>query len=217
MNKTSALFLILIAAMTMIASYEALSPLPAKTVIIDVLGLSAFVFLCASLLIGPLATIWPKSFAQIIEPRRAVGIIAFVLSLAHALLAFALVFGFDIGPFLTFLPLLVSLPAMLVLLILTITSNDYSIKKLGPGEWKTIQRLNYVAFVLSFAHFLLKARGLFVFVNGKTFVDLAELLAVLAGIATVALQIAGFMVRKSKMNAAAPAQAPATGEANQKE
>jgi len=44
--------------------------------------------------------------------------------------------------------------AMLVLLVLGVTSNNWSVKRLGR-RWKSLQRLSYLAIALSFAHWFL--------------------------------------------------------------
>ena len=197
MKKTSLIFLVLIAGMTLIGAYSALFPVPASTAFIRFLGLSAFLLLCVSLMIGPLSVIWPKAFAELIEPRRAVGIACFVFVLFHLLLVALLRFGFDIGAMIGALNLWISAPAAILLLIIAITSSDFAIKKMGPLLWKNVQRLNYLAFILSFAHFILDSNGLFTIVRGKTFVNLAEAgLVVLGGIA-ILLQIAGFAIRRT--------------------
>jgi sulfoxide reductase heme-binding subunit YedZ len=40
----------------------------------------------------------------------------------------------------------------LIIMLLLITSNDYLIKKLNPGNWKKIQRLSYFMFILTLIH-----------------------------------------------------------------
>ncbi|MFN7991593.1 MAG: hypothetical protein U0R44_05530 [Candidatus Micrarchaeia archaeon] len=52
--------------------------------------------------------------------------------------------------------------------------------------------------VLSFAHFILEAKVLFVGAGGAMSVNLAELSAVVIGVAARAPQIAGFLIRKER-------------------
>ena len=40
----------------------------------------------------------------------------------------------------------------LLIVLLIITSNDYSIKKLNPANWKNIQRITYLMFTLALVH-----------------------------------------------------------------
>ena len=46
----------------------------------------------------------------------------------------------------------VGLVAALLFLLLLVISNDISLRRLGTGRWKSIQRWTYVAFVLTAAH-----------------------------------------------------------------
>jgi DMSO/TMAO reductase YedYZ heme-binding membrane subunit len=87
--------------------------------------------------------------------------------------------------------------AFLILALMTITSTDWALKKLGFFKWKTIQRLVYIAFALSLAHFLLSTKGLFVAVGNQIFVNAAEVaLLALAGIVII-LQVLGFFKMRS--------------------
>jgi methionine sulfoxide reductase heme-binding subunit len=40
----------------------------------------------------------------------------------------------------------------LIIILLIITSNDYSLKKLGPDRWKNLQRFSYPMFILILIH-----------------------------------------------------------------
>jgi DMSO/TMAO reductase YedYZ heme-binding membrane subunit len=198
MQKNSWFFLILLTAVALLATYQSFFPLPASISINRFLALAGFLLVCISLIIGPLATIWPKTFIPLMEPRRAIGITAFVFIVLHVLLSFLSTFNGRIDLILNTIPALIAIPALLIFLVLTLTSCDYAIKILGPKTWKGIQYFNYLAFVLSFAHFILQATGLFMPVNNTTFVNIAEVFAVLMGIATVILQFTGFLIRMNR-------------------
>ncbi len=86
MNKTDELFLAIIIVLAALAGYEALFPPPASTALIRFLALGGFFLVCAALSIGPLAVLSPKTFAAMMEPRRAVGIASFAFVLLHFLL-----------------------------------------------------------------------------------------------------------------------------------
>jgi DMSO/TMAO reductase YedYZ heme-binding membrane subunit len=90
----------------------------------------------------------------------------------------------------------VAVPATVILLILTITSSDFAVKKLGPVWWKRVQQFNYFAFVLVFVHFIQRANGLFVQNGNGTFVNIMEVSLVALGVITIGLQIVGFVTRK---------------------
>jgi len=196
MNKASLLYLILFGAIALIGAYEALFPLPASTTFTRFFALSAYLLLCVSLIIGPLVVLRPKEFGQLMEPRRAVGIACFIFVLLHVLLVISIRFGGNFGVIFSGANMWIATLAAAILLALTITSSDYAIRKLGPAAWKNIQRLNYLAFALSSLHFISYATGLFVNVNGNTFVNAAEVSLLLLGAVAVILQAAGFVARR---------------------
>jgi DMSO/TMAO reductase YedYZ heme-binding membrane subunit len=198
MNKTSFLFLLLMGAIVLIGAYNSLFPVPASTSFIRFFALSGFLLLCVSLMLGPLMFISPAVFGQLIEPRRAVGISCFVFVLLHILLVLSVRFGFDILAMVGAYAPLVTIPATLILFVLTITSSDFAIKLMGAGLWKNVQRFNYLAFVLAFWHFFISSNGLFINVRGTTFVNLSEVALMLLGILTVVLQVWGYFLRKAK-------------------
>lgn len=196
MNKVSALFLILLGAIALLAAYQAIFPVSSATAIIRFLGLAAFFLLCISTMIGPLAVLWPKAYVQLIEPRRAVGISVFVFALAHYLLVAALYFNFNFPLLTSFLPNQLGLMAFAILIALAATANDWAVKNLGSQNWKRLQQLVYLAFLLIFAHFLLIAQGT-AELTGSGY-DLAQLALIALGIITIALQLAGAYVRISR-------------------
>lgn len=200
MNKASFLFLLIIIALASLGAYHSLFPIPAEIAFTRFFALSGFLLICVSLIIGPLATIWPKSFALLIEPRRAVGIAAAAFAFIHVVISLGLTFGWNLNLLLGTPGFIVAVPATVLLFVLAATSADYAIKVLGPGLWKNVQRFNYLVFILSFAHFILKSNGLFTALQGKTFVNLAEVFCILLGTAAVVLQAAGFLTRR-KMQA----------------
>ena len=68
--------------------------------------------------------------------------------------------------------------------------------KIGFIKWKWIQRLVYIAFVLSFSHFVYSFNGFFIPLSGgKLFLNLAEVLMLILGLITILLQLAGFVKR----------------------
>ncbi len=198
MTRPSAFFLLILLVLCAMALYEALFPLPAYIVFTRFFGLGAFFLLCVSLIIGPLAMMSHKEFGPLIEPRRAVGLAAFALVAAHVALAVGAEYDWQIGQMLTLLQIQLAIPAALLMMVLAIISSDYALKAMGPALWKRVQQLNYLVFILSFAHFLLSATGLFAKVNGMTFVNLDEASAVLLGLLVIVLQAWGFFHRRRK-------------------
>lgn len=203
MKKTSFIFLLLVLGIAAIAGLTALSRAPAPgTMMVRFLGLSAFFLLCASLLIGPTIIFFP-SWGELAEPRRAVGISAFVFVLAHLLIVAALYFNLDIAMMATQVPIIIGAAAALILLALASTSSDMAVKTLGPKNWKLVQQFNYLAFLLSFIHFFLEIKGL----HGGSIAP-AEITMLALGVVVVILQIAGFLKRMTKKKAAEAAAAP---------
>ena len=59
----------------------------------------------------------------------------------------------------------------LIIMLLLITSNDYLIKKLNPGNWKKIQRLSYFMFILTLIHcyFYRIGKKIYIFFTGSIY------------------------------------------------
>lgn len=127
----------------------------------------ATVLLVATLLIGPLTRIRGRQPAISTDLRRDVGIWCAIIGLLHVItgiqvhmgnpfLYFFLKKGFpqhliprkDLFGFANYTGLL----ATLILLMLVILSNDWSLGKLGSTRWKSLQRWNYALVILVFAH-----------------------------------------------------------------
>ncbi|MTJ05603.1 MAG: protein-methionine-sulfoxide reductase heme-binding subunit MsrQ [Sediminimonas qiaohouensis] len=115
-------------------------------------------FLVAGLMITPL-----RRFAGInlIKFRRAIGVSAFFLVLAH-LLVWAVLDVQNLDriwadivkrPYVT-----VGMTGFLLLLPLAVTSNNWSARNLGP-KWRQLHKLTYPAAVLAAVHFIWLAKG----------------------------------------------------------
>jgi DMSO/TMAO reductase YedYZ heme-binding membrane subunit len=90
---------------------------------------------------------------------------------------------------------------MIIFLLLACTSFDKAIRKMGFSKWKLLQRFTYIGFILSFAHFLLNLNGYFVLLRtGVVFVNIAEIILILLGIATILIQFAGFFKKRQIIN-----------------
>jgi len=202
MKATKKMWIITIIAIILLATYSLLFPLPPQTMLIRFFALSGFLLLCLSLLIGPLATILPKIFCKLISARKWVGIWAFVFIFIHFLLVFIYSYYLDAALLLSSPQIALALIATILLALLTITSINKIVQKLGYTKWKTIQRLAYIAFTFSFIHFLMDTNGLFIKLpNNTTFLNLAETLMILLGVMTILLQIAGFFYKMGRKEA----------------
>lgn len=131
---------------------SALGPDPGK-VIIDRLGLGALVLLLITLSLTPLQkmTSW-KGWALV---RRQLGLWTFTYAALHFCSYLAFVLGWDfsrLGIELQKRPyVIVGFIAVLGLLPLALTSNRYSMRKLGK-QWKRLHRLIYIALVMALLH-----------------------------------------------------------------
>lgn len=112
------------------------------------------------LLITPIQRL---SKISLLKFRRAIGVMAFVYVLAHMLTWVVLDQNIDIGaiwteivkrPYIT-----IGMFGFLVLLPLAITSNNLSVRRLGPKLWRRLHQLTYVAAIAGAAHYLLLVKG----------------------------------------------------------
>jgi sulfoxide reductase heme-binding subunit YedZ len=124
------------------------------------LGLTALVFLVASLACTPLKTLfgwtWP------IRLRRMLGLLAFFYAAIHVAtyvaldqnLAWRAIFE-DVAKRKF---IFVGFAAFVVLIPLAATSTDSSVKRLGYASWKRLHRLAYTAGVLAAMHFVWRVK-----------------------------------------------------------
>lgn len=100
---------------------------------------------------------------NLIRFRRAFGLVTFWFALCHFLVWLVLDVGIpsqiwaDIvkRPYVT-----VGFAAFLLLVPLALTSNDRSIRRLGPKQWRRLHQLSYAAAALGALHFLMLVKGL---------------------------------------------------------
>lgn len=123
------------------------------------LGLLALQVLIVTLAVTPLRDLTGVS---LVRYRRALGLLAFYYIVCHLLVWLVLDVGIlsqiwaDIvkRPYIT-----IGMVGFVLLIPLAATSNNWSIRKLGPGAWKRLHQLSYVAAVLGAVHFVMLARG----------------------------------------------------------
>ncbi len=125
-------------------------------------GLTAYAFLMGSALIGPAAGVLTRLPAKSvwIAARRAVGVSAFVLALMHAgcylVPTVALSWrGMFTPGWRWVIGLALGSIAFADLLVLTWTSRDAAVKRLGGQRWKRLHRTIYIAVLVVFAHAVL--------------------------------------------------------------
>jgi len=100
---------------------------------------------------------------NLIKYRRAIGLLTFFYIVVHLLVWVVLDFQFywaemwgDIvkRPYIT-----IGMSGFLVMLPLAITSNNFSIRKMGPMLWGKLHRLSYYAVAAGGIHYLLVVKG----------------------------------------------------------
>ena len=122
--------------------------------ITDQTGTWALSMLVISLTITPLRRI--TGWNELVRLRRMLGLFAFFYATLHMLTWVVFVHFFDVSfmvedvvkrPFIT-----VGMATFLILLALAVTSNRYSVRKLGR-RWQKLHRLVYVAAIGAVIHF----------------------------------------------------------------
>ncbi|MDO7903986.1 protein-methionine-sulfoxide reductase heme-binding subunit MsrQ [Pseudomonas sp. K1(2024)] len=136
------------------AAMSLLGPDPGK-VMMDRLGLGALIFLLISLCMTPFQKLtgWPGW----IVVRRQLGLWAFAYIVLHVLAYLFFILGPDWGQLAIELRkrpyIIVGALGLLGLLVLAVTSNRYSQRRLG-ARWKKLHRLVYGVLALGLLHYL---------------------------------------------------------------
>ncbi|MHA6125300.1 protein-methionine-sulfoxide reductase heme-binding subunit MsrQ [Pseudomonas fluorescens group sp. PF-1] len=133
---------------------DVLGPDPGK-VLVDRLGLGTLVLLLITLSMTPLQKF--TGWAGWIAVRRQLGLWCFAYVVLHLSAYLAFILGFDgaqLGVELRKRPyIIVGVLGFLCLLVLAMTSNRYSQRRLGV-HWKKLHRLVYVVLMLGLLHML---------------------------------------------------------------
>ncbi|MEO1563114.1 MAG: protein-methionine-sulfoxide reductase heme-binding subunit MsrQ [Pseudomonadota bacterium] len=123
------------------------------------LGLFALQLLIVSLLITPIRD-WFK--VNLVKYRRAIGLMAFYYVLLHLAVYLFLDhqvqwIGWDaVIKDVTRRPyIFVGVAALILLLPLALTSNNWTIRKIGPQRWRMLHQLTYVIILAGAAHFVM--------------------------------------------------------------
>ena len=123
------------------------------------IGLWAMQLIILGLLVTPVRNLLG---VNLIKFRRAIGLMAFYYVLAHLTSYLVLDQTLDFNaiwtdivkrPYITF-----GMIAVLVLLPLAFTSNNWSIRKLGPQRWRRIHQGVYLVALLTILHYVLLAK-----------------------------------------------------------
>ena len=124
------------------------------------LGLWALRFLCLGLTITPLRDL---ANINLIAYRRAIGLLAFYYVLAH----FTVYLTLDRGMILSSIAgdilkrpyIMLGMAGLLMLIPLALTSNRWSIRKLG-SRWNTLHKLVYLVLIAAVLHYALSLKSI---------------------------------------------------------
>lgn len=120
-------------------------------------GAVSGIFLIATLAITPLTRAWPRAPFKVwlIKQRRYLGVASFLYAAAHTLY-WAQQAGIRrvIEKSLHDASVIVAWVSFVILAALFLTSNDISVRKLGPN-WKRLQRWAYIAIPLGLLHWFM--------------------------------------------------------------
>ncbi len=124
------------------------------------LGRWGLQLLMLTLLVTPL-----RRFAGInlLKFRRPFGVLTFIYVSLHLVTWLVLDKQFFWGEILRDITrrpyIILGVTAFTILLPLAMTSNDWSVRRLGAGVWRRLHRLSYVAVLLGAAHYLLVVKA----------------------------------------------------------
>lgn len=136
-----------------------------EIVLMRALGSCAIILLHIVLCIGPLARFFP-SLLPVLSNRRHLGVLTFLIALAHGVLSLVYYHGFgNLDPLTslfstapgivelrTFPFQLLGFGALLILFLLAATSHDLWLSVLSARAWKSLHMLAYVAYALAIGH-----------------------------------------------------------------
>ncbi len=136
------------------------------TVITNASGYISIFLITFSLLIGPFNLIFRRINPVSTYFRRDIGITGGILAVIHSLAGLFVHFrgqnwqyflnkteaGYSIRLDNFGLANYIGLISALIIIVLLMTSNDFSFRKLNPFFWKNIQRFTYLAFLFAIIH-----------------------------------------------------------------
>ena len=132
---------------------------PAKAIVLF-LGTWAFYFLLITLSVSPLKRIAKQSW--LMAHRRMLGLFTLFYALLHVIAYLVFILGLDFGSFGSELVkrpyILLTIPAMLLLIALGVTSTQGMMRKLGKN-WVKLHKSIYLIAILAWLHVLLQVRS----------------------------------------------------------
>jgi sulfoxide reductase heme-binding subunit YedZ len=141
------------------AAFGGLGPDPVRTLERS-LGETGLQLIVAGLLVTPLRRL---AGINLLRYRRAIGVMAFFYVAFHLFVWVSLDLAFrwaEIGADLVKRPyIIVGAIGFLALLPLALTSNNLSVRRLGPVAWRRLHRLAYLAAVAGAVHYLMLVKA----------------------------------------------------------
>ena len=123
-------------------------------------GMLALQFLIALLAITPLKRLVGLDLTKL---RKALGLSAFLLALAHVVVWAALdmqfLFGQMFSDILRRPYIMLGMAAFLLMLPLAVTTNTWAMRRLGEARWRRLHRLVYPLALLAALHFVWVRKG----------------------------------------------------------
>lgn len=132
---------------------------PAKKMV-HLTGEMSLYYLLFNLVIGALVALsirFPKSLRFLLQNRRFLGVVTFIYLIFHLML-YLVTEGFESKAFVQMISktyLIFATMAWLILFVAALTSNDYSVRRLGSKKWKRIHRFIHLATAFVTVHVLL--------------------------------------------------------------
>lgn len=127
--------------------------------VIKTTGLLSIALIALTLFVGPACRFFPF-FESLKAHRKAWGLFGFFVGLAHATLIYIFYFKYDLaglfnpaGP--KYYGLLAGLVSLIILAVVTLTSNKAALNALSPKTWKRIQSASFLALIMAVLHFYL--------------------------------------------------------------
>ncbi|MFV2034701.1 MAG: ferric reductase-like transmembrane domain-containing protein [Halocynthiibacter sp.] len=118
-------------------------------------GIYSTRLLILTMAITPLSMIFNAGWTRwLVARRRYIGVAAFCYGVAHTLYFVSGKTLVQVSESFTEISLLTGWLSVLILIPLAITSNSYSVRRLGP-KWRKIQRWGYPATALALLHWML--------------------------------------------------------------
>lgn len=126
------------------------------------IALTATILIGMSFLLGPLARFWPKKFENQLYLQKYLGIFGFGIAALHAIMSLTI---FDQSYYPRYFDattgkmtlggetaLLFGILAFLIFASIAVTSLPSIEEKMQPAQWKSVQRLGYLAFFFVLLH-----------------------------------------------------------------